>query len=219
MTASVQQILNRFIDAWNAGERPDVDTHLRQAAKADREQLAEQILAWLAIASTPDYDSATRAEIEREPLLRAALEAAAQARQPWSARLPRLRERAGLGVREVASRLTALLGLEGQEQRTAQYLEQMERDELDARRLSRRLLDGLATVLGASRDDLAPGAGPLSGAGTAAPASAGQAFFRADEPPAQWVAENIDALSRAAVTSAPAPLDEVDRLFLGGPEG
>jgi len=32
-------------------------------------------------------------------------------------------------------------------------------------------------------------------------------------------AEDLEALSRAAMAPAPAPMDEVDRLFTGGPEG
>ena len=35
------------------------------------------------------------------------------------------------------------------------------------------------------------------------------------------IAEDIDALSRAALAPAPpsSPMDELDRLFLGGPNG
>ncbi len=113
-------------------------------------------------------------------------------------------------VRDVARRLVAIFGVED-EQRAARYLEQIERDELDPGRLSRRLLDALAAILGADRDQLAPGPPAFA---------AGQAFFRADDDADRWIAEDIDVLSRAALAPAPAasPLDELDRLFLGGPE-
>ena len=51
-----------------------------------------------------------------------------------------------------------------------------------------------------------------------APAAPAAAFFRADEEAEDWIVQDIDALSRAALAAAPAPMDELDRLFLGGPE-
>jgi hypothetical protein len=51
-----------------------------------------------------------------------------------------------------------------------------------------------------------------------APAAPSQAFFRAEDEAQDWIVQDIDALSRAALASAPAPMDELDRLFLGGPE-
>lgn len=209
--STIEQILGEFIDAWNAGQRPDVDSCLERAPEAKRDELAGQLATWLEIAPTPTYDEATRDLIAEEPALRAALEAAASIRSPLSVRLPTLRERAGLAVRDVARRLVAVFELDD-EQRAAAYLEQIERDELDSSRLSRRLLDALAAILGADRDQLAPGPGAFA---------AGQAFYRAEEDADQWIAEDIDALSRAALAPAPAssPMDELDRLFLGGPDG
>ena len=208
MTA-VEQILGEFVDAWKAGRRPDVAEYLARAPEAQRDELAALLAAWLEIAPTPAYDAPAREAIAREPVLRSALDAAVRAREPLAVRLPTLRARAGLAVGEVARRLVAVFGLQGDEQRAAGYLEALERDELDATRASRRLLDALAAILGADRDELvtAPAALP-----------AGQAFFRAEDDAARWVAEDIDALSRAAVAAAPAPMDELDRLFRGGPE-
>lgn len=209
MTA-IEQLLGEFVDAWNAGRRPDVSAYLERAPDTERDELAAQLDTWLQIAPTPDYDQTTRAAIAAEPALRAALDAAAAIRSPLSARLPTLRERSGLAVRDVARRLVAIFGLDD-EQRAAEYLERIERDELDASRLSRRLLDALAAILGADRDQLA--AGPPAFAG-------GQSFFRAEEDADAWIAQDIDALSRAALAPAPAarPLDALDRLFLGGPD-
>jgi transcriptional regulator with XRE-family HTH domain len=206
--SNVDDILGRFIDAWNAGERPDVDAYLSRAAgDAERDELAASITTWLQIAPTPDYDDAARAAIAQEPALRSALEQAALLRAPLSQRLPALRRRAGLAVRDVAAGLVAVFGVDD-ERRAAGYLQRVERDELDPGRLSRRLLDALATILGADRDELAP----------PAVATAGSAFFRSDEDADEWIAEDIDALSRAALAPAPdsTPMDELDRLFLGG---
>lgn len=209
--STIEQILGEFIDAWNAGRRPAVEDYLERASAGDRDELATQLETWLEIAPTPQYDEPTRAAISSEPALIRALETAAAIRGPLSARLPTLRERAGLAVRDVAQRLVAIFNLED-EQRAAAYLEQIERNEIDSSRLSRRLLDALAAILGADRDQLTPGRPAMA---------AGQAFYRAEKDTNRWIAEDIDALSRAALAPAPAssPMDELDRLFLGGPDG
>lgn len=207
---TMKQLLGEFIDAWNAGRRPDVGAYIDRAPEAERDELAAQLATWLQVAPTPDYDEATRAAIREEPALRAALAAAAEIRSPLAVRLPSLRARAGLAVRDVAQRLVSIFELHD-EARAAEYLERIERDELDSSRLSRRLLDALAAILGADRELLAPGPPAFA---------AGQAFFRADEDADKWIAEDIDVLSRAAFAPAPAdsPMDELDRLFLGGPD-
>jgi len=92
--------------------------------------------------------------------------------------------------------------------RAARYLERLERDDLDERSLSRRLLNALAAILGTDSDEIAPRPPRLAVA---------QALFRADGPSGDSLARDIDALSRAAWSPASAPpMDELDRLFLGG---
>lgn len=201
---SVDQLIGEFVDAWNAGSRPDAAAYLDRAAPADRDELARQLDAWMLVAPTPDFDETARAAIRAEPALAAALEAAAEQRDPLSARMPRLRERAGLALDDVSRRLVALFDLTDATQ-TSAYLRQLEAGELDERRLSRRLLRGLAAILGADIDTLQA---------TVAPASA---LYRADDADA-FTVDDLDALSRAALAPAPDDhLDDVDRLFLGGP--
>lgn len=206
---TVEQLIGRFIDDWNAGRRPDVLAFLESAAPQDRDALASQLQTWLEIAPTPTYDDPTRQSIASEPALLEALDTATALRASLAERLPTLRDRAGLAIRDVAARLTQLFELDD-EPRTIAYLQQIERDELDERRLSRRLLGALAAILGASPDQLAPSPAALAG---------GQAFFRAEDDADVWIAEDIDVLSRAALAPAPAtPMDDLDRLFLGGPD-
>jgi hypothetical protein len=76
----------------------------------------------------------------------------------------------------------------------------MEHGELDESRLSRRLLDMLSGALGAELRPAAP-----------APAM----LFRGE---GESLARELEALSRAALEPAPPPHDELDRLFLGGPQ-
>jgi transcriptional regulator with XRE-family HTH domain len=206
---STDRILDAFIEAWQAGKRPDLDEYLEQAAAGERDELAGQIAAWLEIAPTPDYDEKARAEIAAEPALQAAFARGDLRRQPFAARFRTLRERAGVGVRDLAERIVDSFGLAGDEGKAESYLERLQDGDLDSSRLSRRLLDTLARALGADRDLLAPD--PPRRA-------AGAALFRADSSSMPEVKQDIDALSRLATSKAPPSLDEVDRLFLGGPD-
>ena len=214
--STIEQVLSEFVDAWNAGRRPSVDAHLERVAPADRDALAEQLMAWLAVAPTPDYSDEARAAIRAEPSVRAVLAATEGEAGAWPQLLPRLRRRAGLGIGELAGRVVAVFGLGGERERAAGYLERMERGELDAARVSRRLLDALGAALGISGQELAD-AGTL-GSRLSRPAAAGGVLFRADDASGERLADELEALSRAAMAPAPPPLDELDRLFLGGPD-
>ena len=140
------------------------------------------------------------------------LAATASASGLWPELLPRLRARAGLALRELAERVAAAVGLPGEEARTAVYLERMERGELDAARVSRRLLDALGGALGVSGSALAE-------AGDAAPRRPrGRHAVPGESRAADALAEEFEALAGAALRPAPPPMDELDRLFLGGPD-
>jgi len=216
--SSTEQVLSDFIDAWNAGRRPRAGEYLARVPEGPaREELAEQIGTWLELAPTPAFDEATRAEIRAEPVVQHVLAAVGEDAGLWPQVIPQLRARAGLSVGSLAALLVERFGLGGgSEQRAADYLERMERGELEAARVSRRLLDALGELLGASGRTLSD-AGRLGGA--MRPAAAGGTLFRADEEAGRWVARDIDALSRAAMSPAPPEMDELDRLFTGGPDG
>ncbi len=218
MSTSSDQLLSEFIDDWNAGRRPDVRAYLRRApAGAERDELAEQLGDWLALAPTPSYDEPTRAAIRAEPVVQRVFAAADADAGAWPQLLPALRERSRLSLPELAGRLAERFGLGASDtERTAGYLERLERGELEPTRVSRRLLDALSDALGASPERLA-GAGAFGSAFR--PASAGGTLFRREEGVGDWVAQDLEVLSDAAFSPAPAQaLDEVDRLFIGGPE-
>jgi hypothetical protein len=214
---STERLLSEFIDAWNAGRRPRVVEYLGRVPEgAKRDELAEQIGTWLEVAPTPEYDPGTRAQIRGEPAVRHVFDAVGEDAGLWPAVIPQLRAGTGLSIRQLAARLVERFDLGGgSEDRAAEYLERMERGDLEAARVSRRLLDALGELLGASGRALAD-AGRLGGAVQATAASG--ALFRAGEEPAKWVARDIEALSRAAMTPAPPEMDELDRPFTGGPE-
>jgi transcriptional regulator with XRE-family HTH domain len=214
--SSTEQVLSEFVDAWIAGRRPRALEYLARVPEGpERDALAEHIGTWLEVAPAPAYDADARAQIRGEPAVRHVLEAAGADAGLWPAVVPELRGRAGLSVRQVAARLVERFGLGGAEDRAAGYLERMERGELEAARVSRRLLDALGELLGASGSTLAA-AGRLGDA--MRPAAAGGTLFRAGEDAGAQVARDIEALSRAAMRPAPPEMDELARLFTGGPE-
>jgi transcriptional regulator with XRE-family HTH domain len=217
--SDIDQTLSAFIDAWNRGERPRVAEYLARAAnETERDELARQIETWLEHAPTPAYEPATRAAISAEPAVAALLRAADNDAGLWPAVLPRLRARAGWSVAELAERLAGRLGLTpAQQPKTATYLGELEQGKLDPQSVSRRLLDALGALLGASAETLREAA--ALGAPLPPAPAARAALFRADEPADAQVADDIAAISAAALRPEPPPGDEVDRLFTGGPGG
>jgi transcriptional regulator with XRE-family HTH domain len=211
--SSIDHVLSDFIDAWNAGRRPRVDDYLERVLPAERDALATELERWLEVAATPAYDADARRAVRAEPALLDALAGVAAEGTLWPELLPRLRERTGLRLDDVAARITAAFGLTGEERRAEGYLAAIERGELAPARVSRRLLDALARLLGVTAERLASAGGAVA----SPPAPAG-ALFRAEQDAAADFADELDALSRAALTPAPQPMDELDRLFLGGPD-
>jgi hypothetical protein len=180
-------LLSDFIDAWNAGRRPRVRDYLARLPDGpERDALADAITDWLSVAPAPAYPARVRAAIREEVA--------------HAFELAGLRERAGFSVRELAQRLAGAFGF-GDVDRAETYLLQLETGELDASRVSRRLLDALGGLLGAT-PAFRPAAGTL---------------FRA-EAADEAVRLDIELLSRAALSPAPAPMDDLDRLFTGGPD-
>jgi len=214
--STTEQVLDDFIEAWNAGRRPRVGEYLRRVPSgAPRDELASRLTLWLEVAPSPEHDERTRAEIRDEPAVQQTLAAVGEAAGLWPAVVPRLRARAGLSVRELAAGVVERFGLAAaDEPRAADYLERLERGELEPARVSRRLLDALAARLGVGPALLA-GLGP----GTAPRlATSGGALFRAPSGADPLMQQDIELLSRAALTPAQPPMDELDRLFVGGPD-
>jgi hypothetical protein len=213
VTTDRDRILSEFIDAWNAGARPEVDAFLQRAQEADRADLAERISSFLAWAPTPDYSDASLEEIAADPMVREALAAARGPSGLWPALLPRLRERAALTTTQLAAAVVQALGLPAaRERKTAEYLDRMERGDLEPAGVSRRLLTALAGVLGV-------GVGELEGAGDlgAWRAPSATAVFRAEDRAAEAIRDDLEILADAlAAPSDDVSWDEVDRLFRGG---
>jgi hypothetical protein len=217
VTTDRERILSQFIDAWHAGQRPDVDDFVDRAPAEERNELADDIATFLTWAPTPAYDGAALDAIEAEPIVAEALAAARGPGGLWPSLLPRLRARAAVSTAQLASGLVDLLALpSGSQRKTEVYLERMEDGELAPAGVSRRLLDGLARLLGVARDEL-EGAGDLGRWQTPPAAAAPAIQFRAAPGAAEAIREDLEVLADALMPpDDDEDWDEVDELFRGG---
>ena len=212
-TTDRDRILSEFIDAWNAGRRPDVDEYLARAEESERDELAGELTAFLRFAPTPAYSDADLEAIRADPIVADALSAASGRAGLLPSLLVRLRARLGLSRADVAGELVRSLELpDDRAEKTASYLDRLERGELEPSRISGRVFEALARLFGVSRSEL-EGAGDVGGwTAPAAPAAA----FRASDEAAADAAPHLDLLAKGLATPGESARDEVDDLFLGG---
>jgi hypothetical protein len=212
VTPDRDQVLSEFIDAWNAGERPDVDDYLARVPDDERPELADQLMTFLSVAPTPDYSDEALEAIRADPIVAAALAAPTKRGGLLPSLLAGLRERFSLSTPELARELVRELDLPDEKTaKTTSYLERLERGELEASRVSRKVFDALARLFGVPRDEL-EGAGDLGSWAMPAAAPA----FRAEDEAAEAAAPHLDLLAKGLATPGGAGRDEVDDLFLGG---
>lgn len=212
MSSTREQVLSEFIDAWNTGQRPNVDDYIARVPAEDRDALGEELLAFVALAPTPAYSDDALVAIRSEI---AAAVGPSEERGLFGSLLARLRERLGLSTAEVAGELVTELGLSAkQAPKTAGYLERLETGSLEPARVSRRVFDALGQLFRIPAAEL-EGAADRSGWGVPAVASAAP-VFRANEDAAQRASRHLEVLADALVAPGSAPRDEVDDLFLGG---
>ena len=216
MSTVREQVLSEFIDAWNAGRRPDVDDYIPRVPDEEQEELANELLTFLSLAPTPEYSDAALAEIRAEPEIAGSLAVAAERGGLLPRLLGQLRERFGMTTEDVAGRLVGELGLAADRQpKTAGYLAQLEDGNLEPTRVSRRVFDALGKVFRIRAEELEAAADAF--ASLAAPvAPAGAPVFRADEDAAAAASRHLEVIADALAAPGGADRDEVDDLFLGG---
>jgi transcriptional regulator with XRE-family HTH domain len=203
---TTDRLLSEFIDAWRAGTRPDAGEYVDRAPPDERGELARAIETFMALAPEPEYDDPTWAALTADPAVQRAADAVnADAVAAWSTLLPRLRQRHGLTLDGLATAVAERLGLTAQQQKTRAYLEDLEHDRLVPERLSHRLLETLAAVLGAPAAWLERAA-----AGPTAPA--GALYRRQGQG---TIEQHLEVIADAMLTPADE-WDEVDDLFQGG---
>ena len=211
VTSDRDRILSEFIDAWNAGRRPDVDDYVSRVPAEERAELADELLSFLSFAPTPELQ---RRRPRRDPRradrgrgarrVRRARRAAARAAAPPA--------RAVLAHDGAAGRRAGReLGLPGdREAKTAGYLERLERRRARAgARLAPRVRRARPRAAGPARrargrrrpQRLGPGHGAR------VPRRRGRGGR---------VRRHLDVLADALEAPGGEGRDEVDDLFLGG---
>src|SRR5690348_8038114 len=118
---SLDELLNDFTEAWNAGERPRVDDYVARASPGEQDELAGLIRAFLEIAPKPRYTKEQLKEIESDPIVQ---QIGALVESPaglWPTLLPRLRNRVKLTREQVVEALAAALGVQNRERKVQLY--------------------------------------------------------------------------------------------------
>ena len=213
MSTDRDRILSEFVDAWSAGARPDVDDYVARVGEDERAELSAELAAFVRFAPTPEYSDEALDAIRADPIVAEALAASSGRAGLLPSLLTRLRERLGMSNADVAGELVRTLDLpQDRAPKAASYLAQLERGQLEPSRISGRVFEVLAKVLGVPRSEL-EGAGDVGGwAAPGAPAAA----FRASDEAADAAAPHLDLLARGLATPGESARDEVDDLFLGG---
>ena len=216
MSATREQVLSEFVDAWNAGERPDVDDYIARVAEEEQAALSEELLTFLTFAGTPEYSDDAMAAIRTEPVVAEGTKDGMERTGLLPGLLARLRERFGLSTDDVAGELVGELGLlDEQKPKTASYLERLEEGKIEPSRISRRVFEALGRVFHVPSDEL-EGAADRGGWSTIATAPAAAPVFRADEDAAASASRHLEVLADALAAPGSKQRDAVDELFLGG---
>lgn len=165
---SVDELLDRFIAAWHAGEAPSVDAYQGLAAEADRDELLQLLGAFLQLAPTVEPATTRGLELIDDPLVHRLARLEDQwwdAQAPWGARLRVLREQAGLSLQQLGERFASHFELGGADAASApDALGRLEAEAAQATGVTARAARALEELLGAARGSLAAGASPPLGA-------------------------------------------------------
>ena len=216
MADDVQKLLSEYIAEHRAGGAADPLVYLDRAAEADRPELAALLDAYLARSPGRDWDPAAYSGSAAERVAESVGRSLTGAAGLWPAVLPRLRNQMRLTRAQVVERLSAALGAAGKEAKVAGYYHEMERGDLDSRRVSERVLTALGEIYGTTAEKLREIGEPL---GMGSPPTAGApapAMMRKATPDAAYAAEDRDELRSEPVAPA-EEWDEIDEMFTGGP--
>jgi hypothetical protein len=211
--SSTDELLSRFIDAWNAGERPRAEDYVDRAPESERDELAGLIHTYLEHAPQPEYSEKTFAALLSEPAVQAA--SALIESDSWQGLLPSLRRRAKLKRDEVVTRLAEALGVAGKERKVKAYYHQMESGTLNPSGVSRSVFEALGKVFGVDPRKIED-----AGSFSIAKLAVADVHLRTEADDAQRL-ERMESVEMAApaspgIAKARPDMDEVDRLFRGG---
>ncbi len=169
----VDELLDRFIAAWHAGDAPSAAEYVAQVAPESREELGALIAGFLELAPTIPVNAAAEARLADDPLVAklTALEPTGAA-AAWGARLAGLRAAAGLSLTQLSAAFSERFALGADDRgRAPTVFGELEAGALPADGVSARAARALEEILGAARGALAAGGdgGPLGAALLRAP--------------------------------------------------
>jgi hypothetical protein len=216
MAEDVDKLLSEYIAEHRAGGTANPRAYLDRASEADRPELAELLDAYLARSPGREWDAAAYTGSAAERVAESVGRSLAGASGLWPAILPRLRHQARLTRAEVVARLSAALGAGGKEEKVGSYYHEMERGELDSRRVSERVLAALGEIYGTTAEKLREIGEPL---GITSPPTGGApapAMMRKATPDAAYSIAS-EKIERSEPVAPAEEWDEIDEMFTGGP--
>lgn len=215
--ADARELLSEFIAAFEADDPPDPNTLLERAPAAERQDLADLIDHYLMTAPRQAWDPDAYETSLAKVAVEQVYESIEGVSGSWPELLPHLRNRAKVKRSELVSRLATALGVgagEPQVAKVASYYHQMEHGLLPADRVSGRVIEALAQIVGVGADAIrAAGLGASPAGGGEAPAFARKAVE--DREYMHSGAEEQMEPTPPAPAAKPGS-DEIDELFTGG---
>jgi hypothetical protein len=233
----VEQLFTEYVAQHRAGDA-DPRPFLSRAEGGERIELAALIDGYLARSPGREWDAeafkGSPAQLAAEQIaggwdLEEGGEAGAEEALGWRELLPALRNQAQVMRRELVAKLADAVGHPGEAGRIGAYYHQMETGKLPAEGVSNRVLEALGGILGESAERLRaagsvvhPGGETELGAqeriAFARTAAHDPRFVQPAPPQSPGTASPGEVVEASIETPREESVDEVDRLFTGGPD-
>ena len=216
--ADLERLLEAFVAAFEAGERPDPNEWVEGVSDVERQELSSLIDRYLMTAPRRAWDPKAYETSLAKAAVDQVYESIEGVSGSWPELLPHLRNRARVKRSELVARLSEALGVGSEPRRlekVADYYNRMEHGWLPAEGVSGRVIEALAGIVGVDPETLrSAGRGAFS-----SPVVEEQAFARTvlDELAYSAASEpDADALPAPPASPGTAGRDEIDELFTGG---
>jgi len=208
--SKIDRLIEQFQRDWLAGLRPQVEAVLDAVDASEREHVRQRLNVFVSDAPTPAYSGETLGMLLDRPEVECAAALIAPEVESLASLVRRLRWDAQLRRDDLVEILISELGLPRKRDKVKRYLHDLEAGLLDPHRLSRRLLEGLATILNILPERLIDAAAVTGDMG-APPALAYQRSYE-EQPPFSFVPPGYDVRQSREESG----WDTIDELFCGG---